>query len=180
MDIIECIKTRRSVRKFNNTPVPNDIIKNIIECSVYSPSWKNTQIPRYTIINDKDKINKFADECLLGFEFNSNTAKNATTLVVISTVNNRSGYERDGSFTTSKGDRWEMFDAGVATQTFSLVAHHHHIGSVIFGIFDEIKVATFINLPQTEKIATILALGYYDDTPQMPPRKNINDIARFI
>jgi butyrate kinase len=38
-------------------------------------------------------------------------------------VAKRSGYERDGSFSTSKGEGWEMFDAGIATQTFCLAAH---------------------------------------------------------
>lgn len=179
MNINECIKTRRSIRDFNNKEVTKEVISDIIETTTYSPSWKNSQTPRFTVIQDRDKINKLADECVLNFEFNSNTMKKAPVLVVVSIVNNRCGYERDGSFTTSKEDRWEMFDAGIATQTLALAAHSHGLGAVVLGIFDEQKVAEVIDLPQTEKVGVLLALGYYDVTPEMSKRKSVEDVLRF-
>ena len=38
MDAIECIKTRRSVRKFTDEKVPVDVVKDIVELASYSPS----------------------------------------------------------------------------------------------------------------------------------------------
>ena len=49
MDAIECIKTRRSVRKFTDEKVPVDVVKDIVELASYSPSWKNTQVIRYIL-----------------------------------------------------------------------------------------------------------------------------------
>lgn len=43
MDAIECIKTRMSIRRFKNEPVPKDILKEIINAAKWSPSYKNTQ-----------------------------------------------------------------------------------------------------------------------------------------
>jgi hypothetical protein len=60
-------------------------------------------------------------------------------------VTGRCGYERDGSFSTPKGDRWEMFDAGIAAQTFCLAAHEMGLGTVIMGVFDENKVNEVID-----------------------------------
>ena len=43
-----------------------------------------------------------------------------------------------------KGDRWQMFDAGIASQSFCLAAYEQGLGSVILGIFDDAKVASII------------------------------------
>lgn len=180
MNINDCIKTRRSVRDFNDKAISRDVINEIITDTTYSPSWKNTQTPRFTIVEDRDVINNLADNCVLNFEFNSNTMKKAPMLVVVSIVKNRCGYERDGSFTTSKEDRWEMFDAGIATQTLALSAHSRNVGAVVLGIFDENKVAEAISLPEGEKVGAMLALGYYDVTPEMPKRKPLEDVVRYL
>ena len=52
MDAIECIKTRRSVRKFTDEKVPVDVVKDIVELASYSPSWKNTQVIRYILVGE--------------------------------------------------------------------------------------------------------------------------------
>jgi nitroreductase len=43
MDAIECIRTRKSIRGFKPQPVPKDILNEIIETAVWSPSYKNSQ-----------------------------------------------------------------------------------------------------------------------------------------
>ena len=146
----------------------------------YAPSWKNTQISRYTVIEDRKCINKIAQDCVLDFEFNRNIIKNAPMIIVISTISQRSGYEKDGSFSTSKGDRWEMFDAGIATQTFCLAACNEGVGSVVMGIFDEEKLHEVLNLPENQKVAAILALGYSDEKPIMPRRKDLEELITYI
>lgn len=53
----------------------------------------------------------------MDFKYNANTIRHCPLLMVVAIVHGRSGFERDGSYSTSKEDRWEMFDAGIATQT---------------------------------------------------------------
>ncbi|MDE7239458.1 MAG: nitroreductase family protein, partial [Lachnospiraceae bacterium] len=45
----ECITTRRSIRKFKADPVSHELINSIVETASFAPSWKNTQITRYTV-----------------------------------------------------------------------------------------------------------------------------------
>lgn len=56
MDTIENIKTRRSIRRYNDEPIDHDVIKKIVDAATYSPSWKNTQIVRYNIIENLSLI----------------------------------------------------------------------------------------------------------------------------
>jgi nitroreductase len=180
MEAIKCIETRRSIRKFKADKVSHDVINEIVSAASFAPSWKNTQVTRYVVVEDAAVKEKLAEEATLGFAYNTGTIKNAPALVVVSLVHGRSGFERDGSYTTSKEDRWEVFDTGLATQTFCLAAHDKGVGSVILGIFDENKVAEIIGLDEGQKVSALIAIGYPDEEPAAPKRKGVEDLVKFI
>lgn len=180
MDALECIKSRRSIRKFKENPVDRETIQQIVDAARFSPSWKNTQIVRYHVIEDASILEHIANNCVLDFEFNQKTISRAPQLVVISMIEKRCGYERDGSFSTSKEDRWEMFDAGIASQTFCLAAHDMGVGTVILGIFDEDKIAKAISLPEGQKVAALIAMGYPNQECDAPPRKEVEQLINYI
>lgn len=180
MEALECIKTRRSIRKFKEEPVSHDTLNAIIEAASMAPSWKNTQISRYHIVENKDILKEIADNCVLDFDFNQKTISRAPQLVVVSMIEKRCGYEKDGSYTTSKEDRWEMFDAGIASQTFCLAAHDMGVGTVILGIFDEEKIAKAISLPEGQKVAALIAMGYPNQECEAPKRKTVEELVNYI
>lgn len=179
MDFLDCVKGRRSIRKFKDQKIGHDVFEKIAEIASYSPSWKNTQTPRYIIIEDRDILNKIADECVMGFQYNVNTIKNAPALLLVTSITGRCAYERDGSFSTSKGDRWEAFDAGIATQVFCLAAYSEGLGTVIMGVFDEAKVAEAAGIPEGQKLAALVAIGYPDEAGVMPKRKTVQELLSF-
>jgi len=178
MEAIECIKSRRSIRKFKPDAIDHSVIENIICAASFSPSWKNTQIARYYVVEGalKDKI---ATESTMSFSHNGDIIKQAPMLVVVAFVKSRSGFERDGSYTTNKKDGWQMFDSGIATQSFSLAAHNAGLGSVIMGIFDDSIVASLLELPDTQEVACLIPIGYPDESPEAPKRKDVSDLLVF-
>lgn len=180
MELKECIMTRRTVRKFTDRPVSKETVTNIISLAAYVPSWKNSQTARWTVVTDRTVIERIANEATLGFDHNKEIILGCPCLVIQSAVTGRCGYERDGSFSTSKGDSWEMYDSGIAAQTFSLAAYDAGLGSVIMGIIDDKKIAGIISLPDTERITAAIAVGYPAEEPNCPPKKPVIEIARFI
>ena len=96
--------------------------------------------------------------------------------MVMTYVEKRSGFERDGSFSTTKGDRWQNFDCGVAAATFGLAAHELGLGSVVLGIFDEKKLAELLELPEGMGVACLMPLGYPAEEPAAPKRKDVADL----
>lgn len=109
MNTIDCIKSRRSVRKFTEEKVPHEVLEQLVELARWAPSWKNTQIARYVAVEDEALKNRIAEEATI--PWNEGIIKGAPVLMVMTYVEKRCGYERDGSFSTSKGDRWQNFDA---------------------------------------------------------------------
>ncbi len=176
MNAVDCIKTRRSIRKFAKKAVSCESIAEVVELAAYAPSWKNSQTTRYIAVLDRELKTRLANECMMGFEYNIGTANGAPCIVVVTTVAGRSGYERDGSATTSKGTHWQSFDSGIATQTFCLAAHEKGLATVIMGIFDEAKVADLVGVPEGQSVSALIALGYADDEPQAPKRKSAEEL----
>ncbi len=180
MDFSKVVKERRSVRKFKEDTIPYTIIEEIIEEASYSPSWKNTQVPRYTYIENKEMISKIAEEMTLGFKGNENNIKGCSGLMLVTYIAGRAGFERDGTFSTPKGDGFEMFDAGIATQTLCLSAYNKGIATVILGYFDETPILDYLNLAENQKVAALVCMGYASEAPAAPKRKEVSQLLTHI
>ncbi len=179
MGVSEAIKGRRSIRKFKDEPITHDIIEQIVEDASYSPTWKHTQIPRYILIESREIINKIAEGMILDFTMNERTLKSCAAVMVLSYVTKRSGYERDGSISTPKGDGFEMFDAGAAAQTFCLSAYDKGVGTVITGYFDEDRIIELLELPENQKIGALICMGYPEEIPNAPKRKPVAELLTY-
>ena len=59
MELQECLIKRRSIRQYTNQSVSNEIIESLIQAAIYAPSWKNSQVSRYYVLNEKAKIKQF-------------------------------------------------------------------------------------------------------------------------
>ena len=179
MEAIECIKTRRCVRKYTDQPVARETIAEIVETAAYAPSWKNTQTSRYLAIMNPETRREIAENCVLDFAGNKRIIEGAPVLVLLLTVDGRSGYERDGSFTTSKGTHWQSFDAGIASETFCLAAHDKGLGTVVMGIYDEAKVKAAAGVPEGQSVSAMIALGYPAEEPGAPKRKTVEELLTY-
>ena len=174
----ECIKGRRSIRKFADTPVSRDVIADIVETASYAPSWKHTQITRYIAVEGELK-DKIADECTSAYAKNGEIIKNAPMLIAVTFIKIRSGFERDGSYSTPKEGGWQMFDAGVASEAFCLAAYEQGLGTVIMGIFDEAKAASLLEVPEERELVALIPIGYPAESPAAPKRKSVEELLSF-
>jgi nitroreductase len=177
MELVKAIKERRSVRRFKDEKVDRSILEDVISIAKYSPTWGHSQIIRYTVLDNDEMIKTLADTALFGFAHNTNITKSSVGVIVISTVKGKSG-----SFTGSQKDaaEWQMFDAGAASLAVQLAAHEKGVGTVVLGVFDQEKVAELIDLPSDEVVSTLIPYGYEIERPNTPPRKENEEILRFL
>ncbi len=178
MDAKDCILGRRSIRKFKTDAVSHELLNEIVELASYAPSWKHTQITRYIAVEGalKDKI---ASEGTSIYPGNGTIIANAPMLIAVTVIKNRSGFERDGSYSTPRKDTWQMYDAGVASQTFCLAAYEKGLGSVIMGLFDQDKVEALLGLPEDRELVALIPIGYPDESPAAPKRKSVEDLLSY-
>jgi nitroreductase len=60
-ELSELIKTRRSIRKFQDKPVPEEILVKALELATWAPNGGNQQPWRYWIVTNRDLIRQMGD-----------------------------------------------------------------------------------------------------------------------
>jgi nitroreductase len=163
------IKERRSIRRYQDKEIPDELLYEVLESVRWAPSWANTQ--PWEIVVIKDKTLKESIQSTVNPRNPSSLALvNAPVLLVVCGQLKKSGYYND-QYPTKFGD-WFMHDLGLATQNLCLTAHNAGLGTVIVGLFDHDKVGELIKLPADHEVLTLIPLGYPDQTPKPPKRRD--------
>lgn len=177
MEFNEVIQKRRSIRRYKDQEVSQENIEEILNAARCGESWKNSQCARYHIVKSKDMLKTFKETCLP--EFNQNNCANAPVLIVTTFVKDRSGFEKNGSPNNELQNGWGIYDAGLNNQNLILKATELGLGTLVMGIRDEKAIRNLLNIPATEVIISVIAVGYPDIDPQMPQRKTNEEIAKY-
>jgi len=180
MDLLKAIHERRSIRRYRQDPVPEEIIVEILEAARRSPSWANTQVWRFIVVKDQAIKERLASEIFPG---GSNPARqaivDAPALICVAAKRELAGFYK-GQAATDKGD-WFMFDAGIAMEHIVLAAWNFGLGTVHVGLFDAKKAEEILKIPDGFSITAMTPLGYFDETPgeapKFTPRKPLKEIA---
>lgn len=171
-EIIENIKSRRSVRAFDtNKKIAKNDLEQIVTAAIYAPSGMNRQSWKFTVVQDQDIIKKLAD--LIKKELNREDYDFYKPNTLILTSN-----ERDNSNGRD--------DCSCALENMFLAAHSLKIGSVWINqmkdISDVPEIRAFldtIKIPQNHIVHGIAALGYALEPPKEKPR-NLNVIEWIL
>ncbi len=182
MELLETIKTRRSIRQYKTTPVDDGKIEAVLEAARWAPSWKNSQCWRFLVVRDDNIKNQLADALKGSKEGAANLAdeaiRTAPVVIVAYAEPGKSGYNR-GETATDKGDYWYMFDVALAMQNLMLAAHSLGLATVCVGLFNAKKAADILAIPPEYRVVAMTPLGYPDETPEARPRKELAEIVSY-
>jgi len=170
MEVLQAIKTRRSIRKYKTTPIDDKTIELILEAARWAPSWKNTQCWRFIVVRDAEIKSKLAGT-LSEHNPSTDAIKKAPVVIVACAELGKSGYHQD-KIGTDKGD-WFMFDVALAMQNLVLAAHSLGLGTVYVGLFDAKKLASILGVPEGFCVVCMTPLGYPDEEPEPKPRREL-------
>lgn len=174
MDILELMKARRSVRRFEPRDVEEEVLEKILQAVQWAPSWANTQCWEIIAVKDRS-LKESLQETLAKGNPASKAMVEAPVVLVICGKLQSSGYYK-GQVTTKFGD-WFMFDLGLATQNLCLMAHAMGLGTVIVGLFDHEKVRSLLGVPEGYEVVAMVPLGY-PSVPSSAPKRR--EIAEFL
>ena len=171
--VISCIKSRHSVRRFEDRPVPQELLDTIIECGIYAPSGKNMQTWRFTVLTDKKQICQWKELVMSraaehkvrvsGFE-------NPAALVLISNdIRNKNGAQ----------------DSSCAAENIMLAANAYGLGSVwinaLLTMCDDEEIRNQLKqwgIPERHQVWAMIALGYPEGEAKSPKR-NL-DVVHYV
>ncbi len=74
--LVNIMRSRRSMRRFLDKPVPDDVLRDLVECAVMAPSGSNCQLWQFTVVNGRDKVVGVAEQVGEFFRRINRIAKN--------------------------------------------------------------------------------------------------------
>jgi nitroreductase len=179
MDIFEAIRTRRSVRRFQERPVEDETLNALFEAVRMSPSWANLQCWRFIVVKDgtaKEHISElsYVESFFSPRGYKANPARKGLAEAPVVIVACASPADSG----TLWDQQYYMTDIGIASQTLMLSARALGLGTVFVGVFDEQKLRELLGVPPTVRIVGLFPLGYpLEEKKDGPPRKPLSEIV---
>jgi nitroreductase len=167
MDVSEAIRTKRAIRKFQDKPLPDEVIRAILNAGRRSQSSKNEQAWQFIAIRDKS-ILKALSEC---GTWAGHLAGAALGIAILTP-------DPEGKFQI-------MFDAGQAAAFMQLAAWELGIGSVPASIYEAEKARQILRFPSEWHLRIALSFGYPVDeeklsaAPKKGGRRALEDVVHW-
>lgn len=174
MELMDAIKGRRSVRKYKSDAVSDKDLETMLEAARWAPSWANTQCARWIVVKDRETKLKLA-ETLSSTNPAAEAVRTVPVVLVLCAETGRAGIKK-GEAVTDKGD-WFMFDAALAVQNLTLMAHALGLGTVNIGYLDAKKAEQILEMPENARVVEVIPLGHPDEQPKGPGRKELSEIV---
>jgi len=172
METLKTIFEHRSIRKYKNEPVSDELLKQILEAGSRASTTGNMQV--YSIIVTRDEERK---KKLWEFHFKQNMVLQAPVLLTFCADFHRfnqwclhrkaePGYDNFLSFMTA------AIDALLAAQNVALAAEDHGLGICYLGTttYNADKIIEFLECPEGVVPVTTLVVGYPDEAPELTDR----------
>ncbi len=176
MEFLDLIMKRRSIRAFSaDREISNETISDIITESYQAPSWKNSQTARYYVANTPEAIEKVRKALP---EFNNRSSANAA-LVITTFVKDVSGFSA-GNAENELSNKWGAYDLGLNNAYFILAAKERGLDTLIMGLRDANMLRDEFNIPKTEQITAVIALGYAENQPAPRRDRAVDEVAKFF
>ncbi len=177
MNFLDLVKTRQSVREYQNQPVEREKIERCLEAARLAPSASNAQPWRFIEIDDSALKEAVARKTFNNIvSFNRFSLQAPVLILVISerpNILNRTAQ-------TIKKKPFALIDIGLATENFCLQATEEGLSTCILGWFDEVGVKNMLNIPQSKRVELIITMGYPASSEnRTKQRKEIDQIRTY-
>ena len=151
METIEAIMTRRSIRKYTDKPVPDEVVKQLLQAAMAAPSARNEQPWHFVVISDRSLLNQVPS-----FHPYSHMLKEAALAILVCV---------DPQLEISRGRG--VLDCSAATENILLAAHALGLGAVWLGIYPAEErmagIRKLLNMPVDIVPISLVSVGYPDE-----------------
>jgi len=149
MEIMEAIKTRRSVRAYSSKPIPAEVMKRMRQALRYAPSACNFQPWHFILVTEhelRQKVAKASREQMWMAD---------APVIVVACGFPDQAYQRMGGYANSID-----IDLAIPLDHLTLAAVADGLGTCWIGAFNEQEVKKLLNIPEPVKIVAMTPLGY--------------------
>ena len=162
MNVYEAAAKRRSIRRFQDRPIPYGALEKCVEAARLAPSGRNSQVCEYLIVDRAAELAAVFDNIggsvKLPPEKGGPRPDQQAKAYIIVLINK--ALEGDAS-----RRRITHLDIGMAVENIMLVALEQGIGACPVLMFNEANIKTALNVPGEYDIGLVIVMGYPDESP---------------
>jgi nitroreductase len=191
MNVSEAIAQRRSIRRFKETCLPDDVIEQILHAGTLAPSGKNRQPWRFHVVREgkrAEMVGIMREGIAWHKEQGMHTGSSEWTVEVMArapvTVFVFNEEAESGEVPRDVGHlMWLLVNVqsiGAAIQNMLLAAQEMGVGSLwicdVFYAYQELCDW----LGQTQQMIAAVSFGYPDEQPDASPRKAVSGVTEWV
>jgi len=170
MDVSECIRTRRSIRRYFDIPVPFEYVAQILDAGIHAPTAGNLQAIKFIVVTDEQKKLKIADACMT-----QSWISTAPVIIIICSE----AEKLDRMYGLRGKKLYSTQDCTCAAENMLLEAHNLDLGACFVSAFENEPLADILDIPKDIIPMVIIPLGYPDEQVPKPSKYELRDVTFF-
>ena len=159
MDVIDAIRKRRSIRRYERKEIDKEIFDKLLEAARLAPSAKNAQPWKLVVVTNDSLKKKLVKAC------SRQTFVGECSAVIVGVG--------DPSY------KWYIVDTTIALEHIVLEAVELGLGTCWIGAFNEGEVKKILGIPEDKKVVACLTIGYPAESPPPRPKKTVEELICF-
>lgn len=158
MDALQAIHTRRSIRQYQDRPVPEELVRQVLAAAMSAPSARNARPWRFVVISDRELLSEVPK-----INPNAPMAEQAAVAVLVC-----------GDLSLEKSAGYWVVDCAAAAENMLLAAHALGLGAVWTGVYPRQQriegLRRLLALPEGVVPHSLILLGYAAEHPPAEDR----------
>jgi nitroreductase len=163
-EVIEAIRSRRTVRKFKRESVPKEKIIEILEAGRWAQSFNNSQPWKFVVIQEQETKRRLSDEAGRSVYHRGIVEAPATIVICVDPTEEPTHWIEAGS---------------IVHQNMALAAHSLGLGSSWVGILNtksENPIKAVLGIPKKIRVISLMPVGFADENP----RRDRNPLQEMV
>ena len=156
MDIFEAIENRRSIRKFIEKPITEEMLRKLMDAIKFAPSAGNLHSRFFHVVHNSEIKKKL---CVAA---NNQKFVEQAPVVFVGSMH----LERAKGYGSRGTELYSIQDVSASVQNLMLVAHSLGLGTCWVGAFTEKEAAEVLDLPDFMRPIAMVPVGYPDISPK--------------
>ena len=159
MNVMNAIKKRRSIRKYERKRIPEKDLMDILEVARLAPSGSNRQPWQMIVIQDEERKRGLVPMCK-----DQEFIADCSVLLV--------GVD-------DPEQKWQRVDLAIAFDHISLAAVEKGLGTCWVGAFDRVAVGKYLKVPEGKVVMACMTVGYPAEDPVPRHRKEMEELFHW-
>lgn len=172
MEFWEVIRKRRSIRKYKDLEISDDIVKKILKAGILAPSEGNIQPWHFIVVKNKEIRGKLREAKQSGHNDFVNTGILLIICIDLNIAKSRFGERGIELFSKQS--------TAAACENIFLAATEEGLGACWIGAFEEEKVKEILSLDKNLRPVILMTIGYSDEEAIDHGRKLVEEVTEFI